>query len=156
VKNTKIPRRTRLYNRSTKHLIYLSLLIALAGCRAKPPAVEDLSGRENLSLFKLHSMRGTRDGDRLEAQAVFSDSSSILMLEMHFAVGSPTTLASGTWRWTRNNQLLTGSMRSRSVTFLGGQDGPPSVGGSFELAGSDGAPAYLVRIPVTQLQPHGS
>jgi len=59
--------------------------------------VEDLTAHENLSLFKIHSLRGTRDGERLQAQAVFSDSSSILTLEMRFAIGSPTKLESGTW-----------------------------------------------------------
>lgn len=131
-------------------------LLVLSACRtSRHPALEDLTGREDLSFYKQHSLRGVRDGDRLEAQAVISDSSSILMLEMHFRIGSPTTLESGTWRWTRNNQLLTGAMRARSVTFLGGQDGPPSIGGKFELVGADGAARYLATIPVAELKPHG-
>ena len=107
---------------------------------------------ENLSLFTLHSLRGTRDGDRLRTQAMFSDSSSILTVEMHFAIGSPTTLESGGWNWARNNQMLSGSVAARSVTFLGGQDGPPSIGGTFDLLGSDGAAHYRVTIPVTELK----
>lgn len=126
--------------------------LALSACGAKHPAVEDLSGHENLSLFKLHSLRGTRDGDRLQVQAMFSDSSSILTVEMHFAIGSPTRLDSGTWRWTRGNQLLSGAVAARSVTFLGGQDGPPSIGGAFDLLGSGGVALYRVNIPVTELK----
>src|SRR5260370_24537347 len=124
----------------------LLLLVACGG--RKHPAVEDLSGRENLSLFKLQSLRGTRDGDRLQAQAMFSDSSSILTVDMRFAIGSPTTLESGAWRWMRNNQLLTGAVAARSVSFLGGQDGPPSIGGVFDLLGEDGIAKYRVTIPV--------
>jgi hypothetical protein len=128
-------------------------LLVLVACGApKHPAVEDVSGRENLSLFKLQSLRGARDGDRLQAQAMFSDTSSILTVEMRFAIGSPTTLQSGTWRWTRNNQVLSGAVAARSVSFLGGQDGPPSIGGAFDLLGEDRAPRYRVNIPVTVLE----
>ena len=55
-------------------------------------------------------------------------------MEMRFAIGSPTTLESGTWRWSRNNQVAAGSIAARSVTFLGGQDGPPSIGGTTNCA----------------------
>ncbi|HLK17586.1 MAG TPA: hypothetical protein VKT81_01485 [Bryobacteraceae bacterium] len=127
--------------------------VLLVDCAApKHPPVEDLADRENLSSFTLHSITGTRDGDRLHAQALFSDSSSILTVELHFAVGSPTTLESGTWRWARGGELQTGSVSSRSVTFLGGQDGPPSIGGTFDLLGSNGAARYRVSFPVTQLK----
>ena len=129
-------------------------VLLLTGCGAKHPAVEDLTAHEDLSLFKLHSLRGTRDGDRLQAQAMFSDSSSILTMEMRFAIGSPTTLESGTWRWSRNNQMLNGTIAARSVMFLGGQDGPPSIGGTYELRDSGGAARYRVSMPVTALPEH--
>jgi hypothetical protein len=131
----------------------LCCVVALAGCGGgKRPAVQDLSGRENLSLFTLQAMRGTRDGDRLQTLATFSDSSSILTVEMRFAIGSPTRIESGTWRWSRNNQLQTGTVAARSVTFLGGQDGPPSIGGSYDLVGGDGAALYRIAIPVSELK----
>lgn len=115
-------------------------------------AVEDLGTGESLSSFTLHSVAGTRDGDRLHAQAIFSDSSSILSVELHFAIGSPTTLESGKWHWPRGGQLLSGAVVAKSVTFLGGQDGPASIGGTFDLLGADGAARYRVKIPVTQLK----
>jgi len=135
--------------RSSSKVLFCALL--LAACGAKRPAVEDLATHADLSLFKLHSLRGTRDGDRLQAQAVFSDSSSILTMEMHFAIGSPTTLESGTWQWARNNQMLSGSVSARSVTFLGGQDGPPSIGGVYDLRDTSGVARYRVAIPTTAL-----
>jgi hypothetical protein len=137
----------RLNSRS--NLLICALL--LVECGPKHPPVEDLINHEDLALFKLHSVRGTRDGDRLQAQVVFSDSSSILTMEMHFAVGSPTKLDSGSWRWSRNNQIQDGTIAARSVMFLGGQDGPPSIGGSYDLLGQDGAAQYRVTIPVTAL-----
>lgn len=144
-----------LYNLTTR----ISLSITVCGALLLPAcgsskrlAVEDLGGREDLSLFKLHAIAGTRDGDRLRVQAMFSDSPSILTVEMHFAIGSPTTLESGVWRWSRNGQLTTGAVMARSITFLGGQDGPPSIGGTFDLLAPDGVARYRVNIPVTQLK----
>ncbi len=128
----------------------LLLLTACAG--SKRPAIEDLTRGEDLSLFKLQSIRGTRDGDRLAARALVSDSSSMLKMEMHFAIGSPTQLESGTWQWTRAGQNSTGEVSARSVTFLGGQDGPPSIGGSFDLVDSSRKAVYRVNIPVTELK----
>ena len=125
----------------------------MAACgRPKQPAVTHLSSGEDLPQFKLGSLRGTRDGDRLEAQAMFTDSSSILTMDMRFAVGSPTRLETGAWKWSRNNGLMTGGMAARSVMFLGGQDGPPSLGGTFDLVGPDGAARYRVTIPLTELK----
>src|ERR1700728_4668002 len=123
----------------------------LLGCCAHSERrpLEDLSGREDLSGFKIQSVHGLRDGDRLAAQVLISDSSSILTLDLHFAIGSPTTLESGTWRWSRTGGLLNGTVSARSVTFLGGQDGPPSIGGTFDLAGAGSA--YRVTLPLTVL-----
>ena len=128
------------------------LLLILTGCLGHRQAFEDLSGKEDLSYFKVQFVRGTRDGDRLAAEALISDSSSTLVVDMRFGVGSPTKLESGVWHWTRGSLNQSGAISERSVTFLGGQDGPPSLGGSFDLLNSDGQPAYRVNIPVTELK----
>lgn len=138
--------------RSKSRLAFLLILcFVLAGCthRDRRP-LEDPSGHENLSAFTIHSMRGVRDGDRLAAQVLISDSSSILTLDLHFAIGSPTALQSGNWQWSRPGRLLKGSVSARSVTFLGGQDGPPSIGGTFNLSSADGS-LYRVTLPLTVL-----
>jgi hypothetical protein len=138
------------------HLNLCCALLLLAACGGPPhPAIADLTGRENLSFFNLASIRGARDGDSLQAQAMFTDSSSILTIEMRFRIGSPTTLSAGTWQWTRNNRRTEGTLAARSVTFLGGQSGPPSIGGTFDLTGPDGSARYRVTIPVTELRSHG-
>jgi hypothetical protein len=130
----------------------LILCLLLAGCgRTERRPLEDLSGHEDVSRFTIQSVHGIRDGDRLAAQVLISDSSSILTLDLHFAIGSPTTLQSGEWGWSRpGRRLLNGSVSARSVTFLGGQDGPPSIGGTFDLAGADGS-MYRVTLPLTVL-----
>jgi hypothetical protein len=115
--------------------------------------VEDLSGRENLSSFTLTQVRGTRDGDVLDAEAKFGgDSPSTLAVTLHFAIGSPTKLKSGRWQWARDGRVLTGTVAERSVMFLGGQSGPPSIGGRFDLLDSAGAAKYRITIPTTELQ----
>lgn len=130
----------------------LILCILLSGCHRVEfvPPLQDLASHEDLSRFTIQSVHGLRDGDRLAAQVLISDSSSMLTLDLHFAVGSPTTLQSGTWRWSRPGRLLDGAVSARSVTFLGGQDGPPSIGGTFDLSGADGS-MYRVTLPTTAL-----
>jgi hypothetical protein len=127
--------------------------IMLGACRQpQAPTLQDLSGREDLSLFKIGSLRGTRDGDRLVTQAMLTDSSSILIMDMRFGIGSPMTLESATWHWARSGNLMSGAIRARSIAFLGGQDGPPSIGGRFDLLGPDGSARYRVSIPTTELK----
>jgi hypothetical protein len=125
----------------------------VAACARPPkPPVEDLSGRENLSSFTLTQVRGTRDGDVLDAQAKFGDGSSTLTVTMRFDIGSPTKLKLGRWQWTRDGRITSGTVAERSVMFLGGQSGPPSVGGRFDLLDPAGAAEYRITIPTTELQ----
>lgn len=129
-------------------------VLTLSAChKPEVPTIQDLTGHENFGLFRLISLRGLRDGDRLRALATFSDSSSFLVLEMHFAVGSPTTLDGGSWNLVKGAQPTGGTVTARSVTFLGGQTVLPSIGGTFDLMGSDGVARYRVTIPVRQLEP---
>ena len=134
-------------------LLPCCVIVFMAAC-ARPPRqpIEDLNGRENLSSYRLRQVRGTRIGDRLDAEATFGDGSSNLTVEMRFLIGAPTKLESGHWQWTRDGRLLNGTVAERSVMFLGGQDGPPSLGGRFDLHDSAGAAAYRITIPTTELK----
>jgi len=126
------------------------LLLPLSGCRnERVRPVEDLTGQRDVSRFVLSSIRGTRDGDRLNVQAVFSgNSGEALRLNLQFTVGVPTTLKSGTWTGPGSG----GAVRERSVTFLGGQSGPPSIGGRFDLLTGGGAARFRVTIPLQELK----
>jgi hypothetical protein len=94
-------------------------------------------------------VHGIRDGDHLAAQVSITDITSVLTLDLHFAIGSPTTLESGKWTWSLPGEWLNGTVAARSVTFLGGQDGPPSIGGVFDLTGAFST--YRVTLPLTAL-----
>lgn len=124
-------------------------LILLANCGG-PPAkpVEDLSGGQDVSRFALTSLKGNRDGDRLDVRAVYGDGSRQLTVDLHFLVTPPTRLESGTWSGLAGE----GGALERSVTFLGGQSGPPSIGGRFDLAGPDARTLYRITIPLQPLK----
>src|SRR5258707_11210422 len=128
-------------------------IVLAAECARLPrPSVEDVSGRESVSAYTLGLVRGTRAGDRLDAEATFGDGSSTLTVDMRFAIGAPTKLESGHWQWTRDGRLMNGTVTERSVMFLGGQDGPPSIGGRFDLRDAAGTAAYRITIPTTELK----
>jgi hypothetical protein len=134
-------------------LTFCCAIALLAGCARTPKEpVEDLSGRENLSSYSLARLRGTRDGDRLDAEAEFGDGSSTILVVLRFDIGSPTKLNSGRWQWTRDGRFTNGTVAERSVMFLGGQDGPPSIGGRFDLLDSAGVAEYRFTIPSTELK----
>jgi hypothetical protein len=126
------------------------LILALAGCRTKDARpVEDLGGGRDVSRFVLTSIKGTRDGDRLAVRAVFGAAAGErIQADLHFTVGVPTSLKSGTWTGLGSG----GGVKERSVTFLGGQSGPPSIGGRFDFLAPDGSPRYRVTIPLQELK----
>jgi hypothetical protein len=124
-------------------------LIILAACGSGPSKpVESLAGSYDVSAFVLRALKGTRDGDRLEVHALYGDGSQSLTVRLQFNVTPPTRLASGTWTGLAGD----GEVRQRSVTFLGGQSGSPSIGGRFDLMGPDNRPMYRVSIPVQELK----
>jgi len=123
-------------------------LLLLASCN-RPAArpVEDLGGGQDVTRFALTSLKGTRNGDLLEVRAVYGDGARVINVYLRFRVTPPTQLASGAW----SGLLLKGGVHERASTFLGGQSGPPSIGGSFDLLGPDGKPRYRVTIPLQPL-----
>lgn len=126
------------------------ILLALAACRTKElKPVEDIGGGRNVSSFALTSIKGTRDGDRLGVRAVYGGpAGEQIQLDLQFTVGIPTSLKLGTWTGFGSG----GAVKERSVTFLGGQSGPPSIGGRFDLVAPDGSPRYRVTIPMRELK----
>lgn len=122
------------------------LLASCAGQPARP--VEDLGGGQDVSRFALTSLKGTRNGDRLDVHAIYSDGSRQITVDLHFRVTPPPRLDSGTWSGLGSE----GGVRERSSTFLGGQSGPPSIGGRFDLLAPNGQPRYRIAIPVQPLK----
>jgi len=135
------------------HLTLCWVIVLLSACaKSSKPPIEDLSAREDLSSFTLRQLRGTRNGDRLDAEAKFGDGSSTLTVEMRFSIGAPTKLVSGRWQWSREGYIAGGAVAERSVMFLGGQDGPSSIGGRYDLLDSTGAAKYRITIPTSELK----
>ncbi len=129
------------------------LLVLCAACSKPPKPIVDLSGRENLSAYTLTIIRGHRDGDLLTAQAGFSDGASSVLVDLRFKIDTSAQLQSGRWRWVREGHInKSGSVAARSIMFLGGQNGPPSIGGSFDLLDPNGSAQYRIAIPTTELE----
>ena len=127
-------------------VLSIVLLTSCASKEARP--IEDLTGARDLSMHALRSLQGTRDGDRLDVKALYGNGVEALTVDLVFKVTPPTRLESGSWSGFGGK----GIVEQRSVTFLGGQSGPPSIGGRFALMGPDGTAAYLVSIPLQPLK----
>ena len=127
----------------------LAALVILVGCRSEPvKPVESLGGTHDISAFELTSLKGTRDGERLEVHASYGDGPQNLAVRLHFNVTPPARLTSGTWTGLGGN----GDVVQRSVTFLGGQSSAPSIGGRFDLIGPDNRPLYRITVPLQELK----
>jgi hypothetical protein len=111
-------------------------------------AVEDLAGTRDAADFALTSLKGTRDGDRVAVQAVYGDSSQSLTVHLQLKLTPQAKLERGTWAGLGGE----GTVQERSVTFLGGQSGPPGIGGRFDLIGSGDRAIYRVTIPLQPLK----
>lgn len=137
----------------TRGVILFLAAMFLSGCGKPTKPVEDLTGRTDVTGYTLTQVRGHRDGDRLTAQAAFSDGAASFLLDLRFSIDTTARLESGQWKWVgRGTQFRSGSIAARSVMFLGGQNGPPSIGGSYDLLDSNGTPLYRVTIPTTELE----
>ena len=129
--------------------VSMASFILLSACGSEPSKpVESLSDTQDVSAFVLRSLKGTRDGERLEVHALYGDGSRSLIVRFHFNVTPPTRLESGTWTGLAGK----GEVRQRSIKFLGGQSGAPSIGGRFDLIGPDDRPLYRVTIPLQELK----
>jgi hypothetical protein len=121
----------------------------ITGCGSRPgQPVESLGGGSDLAAFVLRSLKGTRDGDVLVVRAEYGAGAQSLRVDLRFRVTPPTRLESGTWAGLGGE----GTVRERSVTFLGGQSGPPSIGGKFELIDPGSRTVYRITIPLQELR----
>ena len=132
-----------------RQLTILLLCLVLMHCSKKNyPPVENLGGGHDVSQFALTSLTGTRSGERFDARVIFGDGVSRLSVDLSFRVGVPVKLDSGKWSKLGDG----GTVRERSVTFLGGQSGPPSLGGRFDLLDLSGETAYRITIPLQPMK----
>ncbi len=103
-------------------LLVCSAFLLLSYCRNIEEArIENLQEESTLTDYRMTSLAGRRDGDRLSVRLVFEAPSSNLRLDLLFRIGVPTRLESGQYHWERQDEVLGGRVRASSVTFLGGQ-----------------------------------
>ncbi len=128
-------------------------LFLLPHCRNIEEArIENLREENTLTEYRMISLTGRRDGDRLPVRLVFEASSSNLRLDLLFRIGVPTRLESGQYHWERQDEVLEGRVRASSVTFLGGQSDNPNLGGVFQLLSASGDPIYKVTLPTSEVK----
>ena len=150
---SKVKRRERILRAIV--LVPLTAALALVGCQTHTLSIRRTRDGQELGTYRLRSLTGIRDGDKLLSEAVMGDDSGTLTMQMKFQVGVPTRLESGNYTWQKKDApQIRGIVRADAVTFQGGQDGPPSLGGAFQLINND-VPLYEVRMPSTRMEPPG-
>jgi hypothetical protein len=132
------------------NIAFLLAIALMASCGPRKPRLENAANGRELLGYQLAGVRGIRDGDTLFARVIFERGPDArLTLDMRFSVGSPTRFESGRYQWLHDRAIVRGGVEARSVTFLGGQDGPPSLGGAFLIMGTRGVPQFKAILPVT-------
>ena len=135
--------------------LLLAAILMLAACQNAKLSIRRTRDGQQLSTYRLQSLTGIRDGDKLLSEAVMADDTGTLTMQMKFQIGVPTKLEVGNYVWRRKDSpQIQGIVRANAVTFQGGQDGPPSLGGAFELIAND-LPLYEVKMPATHVDPVG-
>jgi hypothetical protein len=135
--------------------LLLVAILALAACQTTKLSIRRTRDGQELTTYQLRSLTGIRDGDKLLSEAVVGDNAGTLTMQMKFQIGVPVRLEVGQYIWQRKDApQITGRIKAGSVIFQGGQDGPPALGGTFELIAND-LPLYEVRLPATHVDPIG-
>jgi hypothetical protein len=131
-------------------------LFVLAGCQNNSKlSIRRTRDGQQLSTYRLRSLTGLRDGDKLLSEAVLGDETGTLIMQLKVQVGVPARLETGNYVWQKKGSpQVQGLIRANAVTFQGGQNGPPSLGGAFELI-ADEVPLYEVRMPATRVETQG-
>ncbi len=131
-------------------VVVTTLLLTACG-RPESPRLERIADRTELSDHALRSLTGSRDADVLHTKVILAADSSMLTMDLRFRIGVPTRLEEGSYLWQQTATVLRGPVEQVSATFLGGQSGQPSIGGTFELLSPEGERLYKVRIPVREV-----
>lgn len=130
--------------------------LALSGCQdtSKLTIRRNRDGQQ-LKEYRLRSLTGIRDGDKLGCELVVADRQDILTMQMRFQIAAVPRLETGSYVWQRKDAPeIKGSVKADAITFQGNQDGPPSIGGTFQLV-SDDVDLYQVKVPATPMDAPG-
>ncbi|MBI4551672.1 MAG: hypothetical protein HY710_05350 [Candidatus Latescibacteria bacterium] len=140
--------------------LFTVLLIACQG--AQSASVEQIRGSTASRLpLRLQACTGLREGYTVHGTFRFVRDPSgnpitgivppeSLIVQIEAEPGVPTRFISGTFRLYTKEGPLQGTVSAPSLTFLGGQGGRPSLGGTFLLKANQGD-SYKVSLPPTEL-----
>ena len=130
-------------------------LISLAGCASPEPRFERMNGEQAAALpLKLDGFYGMRDGERVNAEARFADGADLVTIKLKVFLRPPAEFSSGTYQGMIGGKMIMGRVECPSLTFQGGQEALPTVGGTFLLKDDQDRNAYRVKIPATTLTRH--
>ena len=136
-----------------KKFFFLTVLLASAAdCSRAEFQFEHIEGNSSTAVpLKLTGLQGTRDGATVHVQASFADRNDTGQMTLVLQLNPTAECRSGTHRVEIDGQTTEGPVECSSVSFLGGQNALPSVGGVFILKDAQSRPVYRVRIPTTTM-----
>lgn len=136
-----------------KGSLILLLAATVSACANKEYRVERIDGTQSVRVsLQFAFMVGERDGELVRAAPVFKDGKDGLRLDLRVRLGPPITFVAGTYHGTIGNREIEGPVVSDSLSFLGGQNALPSVGGVFRLQdNSTGRTVFRVTMPPTPI-----
>ena len=140
--------------RSSLVCILMSGFVA-SGCGPADPGLErfEETGWVELGPVNVESMIGDRRGSDVDATGVFTLGEDRMMLSMEFVLGPPARFVEGRHSSRIGQASFEGPLSAESVTFLGGQNARPSIGGVFVFENLTDGVRYRLRFPPTPLLP---
>ena len=129
----------------------LASILFVSACGPANPGLESFEETEWIALgpVVVASMSGQRRGADVEATGVFTWGEDSMTLSMTFVLGPPARFVEGRHSSRIGGESFEGVVSAESVTFLGGQNAEPSVGGVFLFENPASGVRYRLRFPPT-------
>jgi len=128
--------------------IFFLLSLLLAGCANSEYRFDRMDGDQATPLpMKFDSLYGARDGDKVAAEARFSNGEDSAQMNVELFLRPPAEFVSGTYRLTIGGKTMEGIVECPSLDYQGGQAAVPSMGGKFLLK-----PGYRIIFPSTPIK----
>ena len=136
---------------SVRLAVTFALVLWSVACAPANPSLERFEETEWIALgpVVVQSMSGQRRGVDVEATGVFTMGEDRMTLSMTFVLGPPARFVEGRHRSRIGEEVFEGRVLAESVTFLGGQNTEPSLGGVFLFENPVDGVSYRLRFPPT-------
>ena len=135
-----------------RRIFLFFLLVSVPCCVNTDYRFERVDGDQPVALpLKFDGLYGLRDGASVNAEARFSDGADIVTMKIAIYLRPPAEFRSGSYEATIGGKKSSGSVECPSLTFQGGQEALPTVGGLFVLKDEQNRSLYRIRIPATTL-----